>query len=798
MFHNYLKIAIRSLMKQFSYTLINVIGLSTGVAAFLMIMLYLQFHLGFDKQIPEQEKLFRVVQIQQADGVGEQHVAVNMGPLSEALKAGLPEVVDAVRIMNWGSMPIRIGDDYYNQENAMWADQSVFRLFGIQLVEGDTTGLLVDPQSIVLSENLAVKYFGSVSAAIGQIMEFNHEKGFVVRAVMQDQPEESHMPMAMLVSYASAEQRFPWLKEWGSNTMSVYIKLDNQNSVPVVEKKIAEQAKVFFDDDDADRAPKMYLQAVGDIHLYSGHIKFQVNSRQGDYLVVLAFMVIAVLVIMIACINFINLAIARSVKRAKEVGVRKALGANRRNLIYQFLGESMIITLLSIIASLILVELSLPTFNGLLDTTLEIRFLSNPVFNIGLVGLWLMVSLLSGIYPAFYMSRMQAVDVLKGVRKKNTSTSGYLSKSLVVFQFSVAIVLIFIVIITTRQINYVMHKDLGYNPENVVGLMLQGDDNERDAEILKQQVRNQVGVQKVAAASFINGVAGNQSTITVDDSASTRLMARFGYVDEDFFPLMEIPFVEGRNFSSDIVSDAYESVIINEAALKALGWEQAVGRQFRPLFNDSIHKKTVIGVISDYHYYSIHHRIEPAIYIMYPEGYGVVCVKFNQADQAAFIDRLEESWQGVFPHRPFEWISVGERVEKQYRNDRNSATLFTVFTVLSLLISALGLYGLTAMRVEQRTKEIGIRKVLGGSIWQLMSMITREFLLLVTLAGIIAIPLGYYFAMQILQQFAYAIGIAWYDAFFAIVAALFIALLTIAYHAHHAANANPVVSLKYE
>ncbi len=798
MFRNYLKIAVRSLMKQFSYTLINVIGLSTGVAAFLMIMLYLQFHLDFDKQIPNRERLFRVVQIQQADGIGEQHVAVNMGPLSEALKAGLPEVEDAVRIMNWGPMPIRVGEDYYNQDKVVWTDQSIFRLFGIQLAEGDTNNLLTEPRVVVLSEQLAIKYFGSVSAAIGKTIEFNHEEGYLVKAVMKNQPEETHMPMEMLVSYPSAEQRFPWLKDWGSNTLSVYIQLDHPGSVPVVEKKIAEQAKLFFDEDDVDRAPRMYLQPVGEIHLRSGHIKFQVNSRQGDYRIVLAFMVIAILVILIACINFINLAIARSVKRAKEVGVRKALGANRQNLIYQFLGESMIITLLSILASLILVEVSLPTFNQLLDTSLKIQFLTNPIFNIGLLGIWIVVSLLSGIYPAFYMSKMQAVDVLKGVRAKNTSTSGYLSKSLVVFQFSVAIVLIIVVIITTRQIRYVMHKDLGYNPEKVVGVLLQGGDNEKNALLLKQELRNQVGVQKVAAASFVNGVAGNQSTISVADSASTRLMARFGYVDEDFFPLMEIPFVEGRNFSAEITSDANESVIINQAAANALGWKEAVGKQFNPFNTDTIHKKTVIGVISDYHYYSIHERIEPAVYIMYPEGYGVVCVKYDQNDQAAFVKRLEESWESVFPHRPFEWVSVGERVEKQYRNDRNSATLFTVFTALSLLISALGLYGLTALRVEQRTKEIGIRKVLGGSIWQLMVMITREFLLLVALAGIFAIPLGYYMAQQILNQFAYTVSIAWYDGVFAILSALFIALLTIAYHAQHAANANPVVSLKYE
>jgi len=502
------------------------------------------------------------------------------------------------------------------------------------------------------------------------------------------------------------------------------------------------------------------------------------------------------IIIIIACINFINLAIARSVKRAKEVGVRKTLGASRLNLVYQFLGESIIITLFALIGALFLVELSLPEFNQLLDIQLKIQFLENPLFSVGLLIIWLVISLLSGVYPAFFISRFQAIEALKGTRESGSKFGGWLSKALVIFQFSVAIALIFIIIVTSRQIQFVIHKDLGYNYNNVVGVKLHGGNVAEDAALLKQEFKRLSGIKQVSAASNINGVAGSQFTITVDDTVTQKLMVRAGYVDEDFFALMDIPIIEGRNFNEDYSSDD-EAIILNQAAVEALGWTNPIGKKFKSFDdNDSLQKPTVIGVISDYHYYSIHSRIEPAAYMLNPDGYGIICIKYQTNDAKSVIEGLENSWNTLFPGKPFDWISAEERLERQYRNDQNSIRLFTLFTVLAILISALGLYGLTALRVEQRNREISIRKVLGGSVFQMMNLIMHEFLILVAIAGALALPVGYMFARQMLQQFAYAIKISVFDGLISLFAALLTAIITVFIHAYRAAISNPVNALK--
>ncbi|MBZ0243135.1 MAG: ABC transporter permease [Bacteroidales bacterium] len=796
MYYNYLKIAFRNLFRQLSYTLINVVGLGTGIAAFLLIMLYIQYHLSFDEHIPEAENLYRVTQIQQAEGVGEQHVAFNPGPLADEAVKQIPEIRDAVRMMAWGAVPVRVDEKYYTQDDVIWTDQSVFRIFGIKLVAGDTTNALTELKSVVISLKTAEKYFGSAENAINKQFVFNYENGYTIRAVMENQPENAHLQMEMLVSYESALSKYSFLKSWDSNSMGVYVLLNPSAKPDEAAKKIYDLLAENKALSTLANSPKIYLQAVSDIHLHAGHIKFQNNYAQGDFSLIIAFVIIALIIIIIACINFINLAIARSVKRAKEVGVRKTLGASRRNLVYQFMGESVIITFLALIAALLLVELSLPEFNQLLDLRLSMQVFDKPLFGVGLLIIWLFVSLLSGIYPAFFISRYQAVEVLKGVRESGSKFGGWLSRALVVFQFSVAIALIFIVIVTNRQIQFVMDKDLGYNYNKVIGVKLRGGDVAQDATLLKQEFKKLSGVGRVAAASNINGVGGSQFTITVDDTADKQLMVRAGYIDADFLPLMDIPIIEGRNFNEAYATDD-EAIILNQAAVKALGWTSPIGKKFRSFdASDSLQKPTVIGVISDYHYYSIHSKIEPAAFMLNPDGYAIVCVKYQTEDAKAVIEDLENSWNTLFPGKPFDWISAQERLERQYRNDQNSIRLFTMFTVLALLISALGLYGLSALRVEQRSREIGIRKVLGGSVFQLIYLIIREFLSLIGIAGLIALPVGYIFAQQILDQFAYTVNITVFDGLLSLLAASIIALITLAIHARRAAVSNPVISLK--
>lgn len=798
MIRSYLTIAFRSLAKQFSYTAINVFGLGIGLAAFLLILLFIRFHHGFDKHIPNVEQLYRVVQIQQAEGVGEQHVAVNMGPLAARLKSDIPEVTDALRLMHWGTLPVKVGDTYFSQDNVMWTDPAVFRIFGIRLIEGDTARALNELHSVVLSVSTAKKFFGRTEGLLGEVISFNNEDGYIITGIMEDQPRESHAWMDMLVSFNSAELQYPWLKEWGSNSLTVYVKLLPTAKKEEVEEKIRLGIAEFVKESVFTNPPAMYLQPVADIHLHSGHIKFQMNFRQGDWRTVVIFNIIALLVIAVASINFINLAIARSVKRAKEVGVRKVLGANRMALIYQFMGESVIITLMAVFLALIMVELSLPEFNRVLDTELSLNLLHNPQMMLILLLTWMGVSLLSGIYPALFMSRYQAVEVLKGVKKQGNGMGNLLGKSLIVFQFSVTILLIFLVIVSYRQFNFMLKKDLGYNGAGVTGVFLQGGEAGRKADLLKNRLSGHVQIEKMAAASFINGVAGNQSTIFVDDTSAAKLMVRFGYVDEDFFSLMEIPLVSGRYFSKDYPNDAAESVILNEAAVQFLGWENPIGKRFKTFGIDSTGQRTVVGVVRDYHYYSIHSKIEPAAWVIWPESYGVLVVKAASGKESETAQILENEWKSLFPTTPYESLSVREHIEKQYKNERNSMQLYTLFSLLSVLISTLGLYGLSSLRVQQRVREIGIRKVLGGSSLHILKLIGMEFLPLVVVAGVVALPLGYFFGNQLLDQFAYTIALSPFDALAALTLSVVVASFTLLFHGYRALQFNPVEALKYE
>ncbi|HOI32286.1 MAG TPA: ABC transporter permease, partial [Bacteroidales bacterium] len=543
MFWNYLKIAFRNLLKQYSYTLINVIGLSIGIAAFIIIMMFVQYHFGFDKHIPEPDRFYRLIQIQHGQGVGEQHVAFNPGPMAPELPISIPEIEYATRMLNWGNVLLRVGDDFFEQPNAFFTDSVVFETFGIKLIKGNPNNVFKSVNSVVLSESVAIKTFGSVDAAYGQTIELNYEKDFLISGIMQDQPVNAHLQIEMLVAYQSMERQNAFLRSWNSNSMPVYVRLRPHADVNIVGEKITQLLEDHKEYDFFTQSPKIYLQPLKQIHSKSRIVKFQLNHAPIDFNLLIAILITAIIIIAIACINFINLAIARSVKRAKEVGVRKTLGASRLNLVYHFIGESLIITFISVVLALIFVEIGLPEFNQILQTELQLSFFTNPILNIGLIVIWIGISLLSGFYPAFYMSRYQAVEVLKGIRDSGSHFGGWLSKSLVVFQFAVAIGLTFIVLVTNRQINFVANKDLGYNYKNVIALRIPGPDNKKNSQILKQELLQMNGVMATAAVSDINGVAGSQSTIWVDDTADIKMMTRMGYVDEDFFALMEIPVV---------------------------------------------------------------------------------------------------------------------------------------------------------------------------------------------------------------------------------------------------------------
>ena len=798
MFFNYLIIGVRNLLHQKTYSIINIVGLTVGIAAFLLIFLHIQSELGYNKQLPELDRLYRCVEIQYAPGVGEQYVAVTMGPLGKAMVNDFPEIEKSVRLMYWGERPIRYKEHFYNQKFLVFSDPEVFDLFGVKLIKGDTATALDEPNSIVVSEKVANKIFGSVDNAMGSVVLLHDTTSFLVTGVMENQAVESSFPMEALVPFSLMENRFEWLRTWHSNSLDTYVRLREDTDLDKLTNKFPEFILNHIDDEDSDWKWELYLQPMQDVHLKSEHIKFQVmNYNQGNINMVYAFIIIAGLIILLACINFVNLAIARSVQRAKEVGMRKVVGASSTNLMNQFMGESIIITFVSILLSLLLVELLLPTFNGILGTEFAIDVAGNWIFNIGLFAILVIVSVVAGSYPAFYLTRYQPIKVLRSGSGANDSSSNWLTKGLVVFQFVISIGMIFSIAVINDQFRYAMNKDLGIEYTDVMSVNLYDKNDDDNVRFLKNEFLNQANVLDVAFVSDVNGVAGSQGPITVNDSTETRVTVRYGFVDYNFFDMMNVPIINGRNFQKEYALDEEEALIMNRAAVEYLGWDDPIGKSFLP-FDDTVTKRKVIGVIEDYHYYSIHSKIEPAVYMINPERAYTLAVKIHSSNQDETITRLEEIWTNQFPGIPFKYQMAKDQMAEYYEGEGSTLKIFSFFTILSVIISCLGLYGLTALMIEQRRKEIGVRKVFGGSISQIVGLLLKNFMKLVIVAGVIATPIAWIFMEKALDSFAYRIPISWIYFAESIILALVIALITIVFHAVKAARSNPVNTLRYE
>ena len=797
MFTNYFKIALRNILKQRTYSLINIIGLTVGIAAFLLIIMYIQNELGFDKNIPEIDRVYRCVEIQHPAGVDDQHVAVTMGPLGPAMKNDFPEIEEFTRVLSWGGIPLTYEGERFNEPFLVHADSTVFDMFGITLISGDEKTALSDPYSIVMQEDKAIKYFGSVDDAIGKIVDYDDYKKLKVTAVMENQPKRSHQRMELIVPMELLLEKYSWLNQWGSNTLTTYIRLKPNTQIEALEDKFHDWLLPYVEPEDTSRMFQLYLQSAGNIHLKSNHIKFQRNYNQGDMTMVYVFSIIAFMIILIACVNYINMAIARSFRRSKEVGIRKVLGANRQSLMYQFLGESVAFTFISIIMALIIVELLLSFFNSTFNVELDMDFVHNPIFNVGLIILLIVVSLFSGSYPAFYLSRFRPIKVLKGNTDKRIGGSGNLTKILVIFQFVISISLIISIAVTYAQFHYAMNKDMGINYSNVMNISTYNIPPEK-METLRNELSQNPDILDMCQASYINGVSGSQNTLQVDDSAGTPITCRVGVVDYDYFRMMDVPIVLGRNFDKSFGTDQCCALILNQAAVDYFGWENPLEHSFQAFWNDTTLPRRVIGVIRDYHYYNLHTKIEPAAYILHPDQYFSLLLRVDARSKEEALSFVEEKWMDHNPGIPFSAQYAEQIISDQYSDEADNIKMFSFFTILSILVSCMGLYGLTAFLVEQKKKEIGIRKVYGSNVIQIVWFIATNFLKLMLIAGVIASVIAWYFMDKALDNFAYRISLSWYYFIGGILVAMIIALLTILYHSIKAGLSNPVDTLRYE
>lgn len=795
---NYIKIAFRNIMKYKGFSTINILGLAIGLAGFILITLYINKQFAYETSHQKADRIYRPVEIQRLPGIDEQHVAVTMGPLAEALKADIPEIEEAGRLMPVGEIFCEYGDKRYWENSASFADPEIFDIFTLPLIQGNPDEALSQPGSVVIDEELAEKYFGSENP-LGKTLIINHRVGkdpVIVKGVMKKYPENSHLNLTMLVSFSLVEGRFDWLDSWRSNSLATYVLLKEGVTARAAEAKFPAFIKKYIPEESSLRNMDIYLQPLKDIHLHSQHIVYQTyRNNLGSYNNVVTFGIISIFILLIAGINFMNLATARSARRAREVGLRKVMGSPRKALIYQFLGESVFIAFIALILALLIIEMVFPAFNHLLDQPVQRAYLSDWKMMLFIVGITFLVGITAGSYPAFFLSSFRPVQTLKGSFTSHGS-GALMRRILVVFQFAIAIVLIINTAILMNQMNFINNKDLGYNQEQLVALPVRTDETRRKIELLKNELVKDTRIISAAAASNRNGASGSQGTVTVAGSNDEqKSMMRHSYVDFDFLNTMEMEIVRGRFFSRQHATDSSDAVIINEAAVREFGWGQPLGKQFE--WGDD-HLATVIGVVRDFHFYSLHYKIEPLIMSIQPDRYNFVLVKVAAENMDQALQHIEQVWNQVISNRPFEYDFVDDYFAARYESTRKTGQLFGSFSFLAIFIACLGLLGLASFSTEQKTKEIGIRKTLGASVSSIVFLLSKEFSRWVIIASLLAFPIAYWTANEWLQQFAYRTEINFVLFILAALGVVFVAWFTIGYQSIRAAVANPIKALRYE
>jgi putative ABC transport system permease protein len=793
MLKNYLKIALRNLRKQSVYSFINVTGLAVGMACFILIFIYVKDELGYDRYHEKAGQIYRLVGDLDRNDHRPQSAATGP-PMAPAMRDEFPQILNAARIAPASRRRDQVLVSHqqrrFYEKRLGYADASVFDIFTFPLVKGDPKTALAEPYTMVISEALAAKYFGN-EEPLGKTLTVENEAEYKITGVLKDMPQNSHFRFDFIASFESLKEDYGGMYDcWWCRMAYTYLLLPRD----VLPEAIEKQFPAFLKKHIGPRAESMQLrlQPLVDIHLRSSLSDEIEPGGNLAYLYILA--TVGVFILLLACTNYTNLATARSAQRAKEVGVRKVVGANRKQLVWQFLGEAIMLAALALPLAVVLVEWSLPTFNELTGKTLHFTYLNNWRVLLGLIVVALLAGLISGGYPAFFLSQIQPAKVLKGQGDAGARVS-VLRSTLVVVQFTFSISLVIATIVVFDQLDYLHSKRLGFDKEQVVVIPLRDFESSRSYESLKSALLQNPAIVSVSAASQIPPERLLDLEVWPGDEKETgKRRMKTVVVDYGFFETLGISIVEGRTFSKSFGTDA-AGFVLNESAMEAFGWKSAVGRRFGAAWSNK--SGAVIGVVKDFHFESLHQKIEPMVFFM-EDWYQYIVVRLRSADYAATLAFMREQWQKIAPHRPFEYSFLDEEFDKLYKSEERIGKLFGYFTGLAIFIAGLGLFGLAAFAAERRTKEIGIRKVLGASVAGIAALLSKEFVRFVAVANLIAWPAAYYAMSRWLQNFAYRVNIGWWVFALAGGLALLIALLTVSTQAIKAALANPVEALRYE
>lgn len=811
MLKNYFKIAWRNLMKYRFISFINLFGLTVGITCCLLITIYIVNELSYDRYNKNADNVYRVTRsFNNAEGVVSLTLSTVAPPFGYYFPTDFPEIVKMTRLLNNGTTPLKYKDKLISEPDVYFGDENLFDVFTLKVLEGDPKTALKEPFSVMLSEEAAKKYFGNEDP-MNKILRANNQFDVKVTGVYQKFPANSHLHPGILISFNTLKDSAVYGAEnlrtnWGNNSFFTYLLLPEHYDIKRMIARFPEFVDKRMDHKDYNGAlpskfTKIGLQKLTDIHLYS-HTDYEAEPN-GDITRVYIFSIIALFILLIACINYMNLSTARSALRAREIGIRKVIGARKKEIIFQFLSESVLIAWAAIVISLILLYFTLPWLNQLSEQNLSMDILLKWQVLIPVISAPFIIGILSGIYPALFMSSFQPVKTLKGLLKAGKGNISF-RKVLVVTQFGISIVLIITTIIVFQQLRYMQNTSLGYDKEHLVTMPYNNFLNPAYEQFRNELLRNP-NIKEVARSSRIpTGRLLDEmgaSTYVGDSSRPITADIKFVAGDYDFIPTYGVHVVAGRNFSRTYGTDT-SNFILNESAVSAIGWktpQDAVGKDFK--YGST--KGKVIGVMADFHFESLRNKIVPIILCNPPvtatdSYFNNLSIKVSGNNMQNTLSMIGNTWRKYLPELPYQFTFLDEKFDELYKSEQRQGTIFTVFACIAIFIACLGLFGLSAFTISQRFKEIGVRRVLGANVDSIVLLLSKDFLRLVLVASIIAFPIAWYAMTHWLADFAYRVNIQWWVFMLAAALALVVALATVSFHAVKASIANPVTSLRSE
>ena len=801
MIKNYFIVAWRNLWRNKIFAIIKILGLSIGLTVCMLIFLYTKDEISYDRFHKNKGQLYRVIQTVQFGDKDPQTIGITNGVMGETFAREIPEVQQCIRI-NGASVTVKKNNDVF-VEQSMLVDDNFFSIFSFPLLAGNKKTALQDFHSVILSEDMVRKYFGTNSDSyadiIGEIIQLkkNDEfENYTVTAIAKNSPQNSTIKGDMFFRIKTESRG----QEWLGGNLNTFLLLSPQADIKIVEGKMQtmfdKNTKDFLAEAEKEQGisfkGKLSLQPLLDIHLSkkAGPDNGMSGGSKSAYSYILTC--IAIFILIIACINFINLAVAQSLKRSKEIGIRKVVGGTRRQLIRQFLAESFLVSLIAFLIGILLTGILLPFFNELANKKLDLSYLSDGYLYAGYFLLLLITAFIAGFYPSLVLSAFQPIKVL--YNRQKMMNKNFLTRGLIVLQFSLAIFLIIGTIAVNRQLKYLLHKDLGYDSKNLVRINLPSSEKSDNLPALfKNELANERNILGVAARNGGRNTSGAKAN-------GKNLVIENNKIDDKFLSIFKIPIIAGRNFSPDYSSDSVNSVIVNETFVREAGWKvsNAVGQTIN-FMDENKRPATVIGVVKDYHFSSLKKKITSELFSMNPNmNYGQVWIKISPNDIPETLAKLEAVYKKLVPLFPYSYQFMDEVNARNYETESKWKQIISIASGLFIFISCIGLLGLVIISIEQRRKEIGVRKVLGAAISKIVLLISKEFIVLISIAFVVAAPLGYYAINKWLQEFAYRINIGWWMFGLAGILVIAIALLTMSFQAIKAAIANPVKSLRTE